>query len=184
MDRVVWGPYYFYGKVGLLLIEYRKINADRHEPCQKLGSDPLIVWMSYLIFPKRNVADYEIKSEWAIEWCLFLLRAVIQALLHAWTQQGRNFEMADFAGIQVLFIRGQQGRNFDKAIQDDRDIMGLCLRDCQRHGGVSIIPFGRMFHAHLLWRHEVRTVISRRCRARPYPTFIDGENFEGWLKDR
>ena len=156
-------------RIGLLLIEYRKINADRHEPCQNLGSDPLIVWMSYLIFPKRSVADYEIESEWALEWCLFLLRAVIKALLHAWTQQGRIFEMVDFAGIQVLFIRGQQGEKHRQSdSRDDRDIMGLCLRDCQRHGGVSIIPFGRMFHAHLLWRHEVRTVISRRCKARPY----------------
>ena len=57
----------------------------------------------------------------------------------------------------------RQGR-----LREDRDIIDFCLRDCQRHGGVSIIPFGRMFHAHLLWRHEVRTVIWRQRRVHPY----------------
>ena len=57
--------------------------------------------------------------------------------------------------------------------RDDRDIMSLCLRDCQRHGGVSIIPFGRMFHAHLLWRHQVRIVILRRCTSLSPPSLME-----------
>ena len=87
-EYLVWAYTWFGGhismeKVGMHLIEYGKIirwpswtvsNLKIRVEIEIETKPYDLLWMSYLAFQKRNVADYEIESEWAIEWLSFTCR--------------------------------------------------------------------------------------------------------------
>ena len=78
-----------------------------------------------MIFPKRNVADYEIESVWAIEGLSGLRRSSMN--LHAWIIGGK---LRSSIWRPHAIDKKLQRFNFEVDSKEERDIMDFYLRDC------------------------------------------------------